>query len=73
MVLRRKAMISVDLVHQSKEIPQEKLNDFQEWLIYKAKEKGSGWHHEYYCVDESHFNDIHVKFLVTITFDSEAS
>jgi|GEM_PF-5677462 len=68
MQVRKRALITVDLVHQNGKIPKENESDFKEWLIYKGKELGAGWHHEYYALDENHLNDIHIKMLVTITF-----
>ena len=69
MIARKKALITVELINQNKPIPDQFKDDFKDWLIYKGAGLGLGWHQEYYSIDENHLNDIHVKILVTITFD----
>ena len=40
--------------------------DFNEWLICKAIECGTGTHYEYYIVSEDSKDDIPVKFNVKV-------
>ena len=65
----QKVFINVDyevtvLEIDKKVAPGVDIEDFAEWLKYKAVELGTGKHHEYYAYTEDYKDDIGVLFKV---------
>lgn len=46
--------------------PEEKEDEFLEWVFNKGLQLGAGRHSEYYCYSDNHCDDVPVDFVTFI-------
>jgi hypothetical protein len=65
-VLNKRVNIKVEILELEKDIPENEVDNFREWVLSTALEVGLGKHLEYYDYTDNYLDAIPVVFIVTI-------
>jgi len=52
--------LKVKILEIEKDIPDNVLDDFEEWLLYKGIELGIGRHDVFYSINNNYIDDINI-------------
>jgi hypothetical protein len=65
--ISKKVILTVTATFISKPVPEEEIENFNNWLFWTGAEYGVGDHNDYYNYGDNYLDDIHVNFKVSLT------
>lgn len=63
-VLTKSVTFKIEIKNIDKNVPENQIDDFKEWLQYKSLQFGLGLHYDYYSYTDNYKDDIGVSFYV---------
>ena len=65
-IVKKNIDLNVKILQIYKDLPDNQIENFKEWVLHKGVELGIGKHYEFYGYTENYLDDIPVLFYVFI-------